>query len=280
MSLTSESVVVITGAASGIGRALAIRLAREPIAGIAISDVNQEGLAETARLINKSKVQVTTHIVNVADEEQMKAFVAAVTEQHERVTHVINNAGVALGGTVKEVSLDDIRWLMNINFWGVVYGTKLFLPILEKQKTAHIVNVSSVFGLIAPPGQAAYAASKFAVRGFTEALRHELENTNILVSVVHPGGIKTNIANNAKLGEGVKLSEAERLEKIEKFNRRLAVTTPDQAAEIIVKGIKSRQTRIVIGSDARLLSLFVRLFPRTYYSVVNLISGGKLKNDG
>jgi short-subunit dehydrogenase len=279
MSLTNESVVVITGAASGIGRALAIRLAQEPIAGIAISDVNQEGLAETARLINKSKVLMTTHVVNVADEEQMRAFVASVVEQHERVTHIINNAGVALGGTVKEVSLDDIRWLININFWGVVYGTKLFLPILEKQKMAHIVNVSSVFGLVALPGQAAYAASKFAVRGFTEALRHELENTNILVSVVHPGGIKTHIANNAKLGEGVKLSEAERLEKIEKFNRRLAVTTPDQAAEIIVIGIKSRQTRIVVGSDARLLSFFVRLFPRSYYSVINLISGGKLKND-
>jgi NAD(P)-dependent dehydrogenase (short-subunit alcohol dehydrogenase family) len=279
MSLTNESVVVITGAASGIGRALAIRLAREPIAGIAIADVNQEGLAETARLINKPNPRVTTHVVNVADEEQMRAFVEEVTNQHERVTHVINNAGVALGGNVRDVSLDDIRWLMSINFWGVVYGTKLFLPVLEKQKSAHIVNVSSVFGLVAPPGQAAYAASKFAVRGFSEALRHELENTNISVSVVHPGGIKTNIANNSRIGAGVKLTEAERLEKIERFNKHLAATTPEQAAETIVKGIKARQSRIVIGSDARLLSLFGRLFPRRYYSAINFITGGKLKND-
>jgi short-subunit dehydrogenase len=279
MSLTNESVVVITGAASGIGRALAVRLAQEPIAGIAISDLNQKELLETARLINKTKLRVTTHIVDVADEEQMRTFVATVVEQHERVTHVVNNAGVALGGTLQQVSLDDIRWLMSINFWGVVYGTKLFLPVLEKQKLAHIINVSSVFGLVAPPGQAAYAASKFAVRGFTEALRHELENTNILVSVVHPGGIKTNIANNSKMGAGVKLTEAERLEKIEKFNKQLAATTPEQAAETIVKGIKSRKSRIIIGSDARLLSFFARLFPRRYYSAINFISRGKLKND-
>ena len=279
MSLTNESVVVITGAASGIGRALAIRLAREPIAGIALSDVNQTQLAETARLIDKPKLRVTTHVVDVADEEQMRLFVEAVVERHERATHVVNNAGVALGGTFQQVSLDDVRWLMSINFWGVVYGTKLFLPVLEKQKLAHIVNVSSVFGLVAPPGQAAYAASKYAVRGFTEALRHELENTNILVSIVHPGGVKTNIANNSKIGAGVNLTEAERLEKIEKFNKRLAATTPERAAEIIVRGIKSRKSRIVIGSDARLLSFFARLFPRRYYSAINFISRGKLKND-
>lgn len=279
MSLTNESVVVITGAASGIGRALAIRLAQEPIAGIAISDVNREGLAETERSINKSNLRVTTHIVDVADEEQMRRFVEAVVERHERVTHVINNAGVALGGNVRDVSFEDIRWLMNINFWGVVYGTKLFLPILEKQKSAHIVNISSVFGLIAPPGQAAYAASKFAVRGFSEALRHELEKTNIRISIVHPGGIKTNIANNSRLGAGVRLTESERREKVEQFNRNLARTTPEQAAEIIVKGIKARQSRIVIGSDARALSFFGRLFPRRYFSVINRITGGKLKSD-
>lgn len=279
MSLTGQSVVVITGAASGIGRALAIRLARETIAGIAISDVDAEGLAETASLINAPNLLVTTHVVNVADEAEMRRFVEEVVERHGRATHIVNNAGVALGGTVREVSFDDIRWLMSINFWGVVYGTKLFLPVLEKQKSAHIVNISSVFGLAAPPGQAAYAASKFAVRGFTEALRHELESSNITVSVVHPGGIKTNIANNSRLGAGVKLTEEERLEKVENFNRKLAATTPERAAEIIVKGIKSRQTRIVIGADARALSFFTRLFPRRYFSVLNLIFGGRLKND-
>ncbi len=278
MSLTNESVVVITGAASGIGRALAIRLARENIAGIAIADVNEKELAETAALIKNQNLKVTTHLVDVADLPQMENFAAEVVSRHGRATHLINNAGVALGGTVAEVSLEDIRWLMNINFWGVVYGTKLFLPVLEKEKSAHIVNISSIFGIVAPPGNAAYSASKFAVRGFTEALRHELENTNITVSTVHPGGIATNIASRARVGANVKLSAAEQKEKVEKFNRQLAATTPERAAEIIVKGIKSRRTRIVIGNDAKLLSIFARIFPRRYYSVVNFFSGGKLKN--
>ena len=278
MSLTKESVVVITGAASGIGRALAVRLAREQIAGIAISDVNAEALAETEKLINKPNLLVTTHRVNVADEAEMRAFAGDVVRRHGRVTHVINNAGVALGGAVSEVSLDDMRWLMSINFWGVVYGTKLFLPILEKEKSAHIVNFSSLFGIIAPPGQAAYAASKFAVRGFTEALRHELEGTHIAVSVVHPGGVKTNIANNARIGENVMRSEKEIAERKEKINRNLSRTTPEQAAEIIVNGIKMRSPRIIVGTDARLLSLFARLFPRRYFSLVNFISGGRLKD--
>jgi NAD(P)-dependent dehydrogenase (short-subunit alcohol dehydrogenase family) len=277
MSLTKESVVVITGAASGIGRALALRLAREPIAGLAISDVEPEGLAETEKLLGETGLPVTTHRVNVADEAEMRAFVEEVVKSHGRVTHLINNAGVALGGAVREVSLDDLRWLMNINFWGVVYGTKLFLPLLEKEKSAHIVNFSSLYGIIAPPGQAAYAASKFAVRGFTEALRHELEGTPICVSVVHPGGVKTNIANNAKIGAGVTLSEKELRERKEKINRNLSRTTPEQAAEIIVGGIKTRSPRIIIGSDARLLGLIGRLFPRRYFSIINLISGGRLK---
>lgn len=278
MSLTTESVVVITGAASGIGRALAIRLAHEPIAGIAIADVDQEGLVETVQLIGDARPRITTHQVNVADEEQMRMFVLDVVVQHKVVTHIINNAGVALGGLVTEVSLDDMRWLININFWGTVYGTKFFLPILQKQKNAHIINFSSIFGIIAPPGNATYAASKFAVRGFTEALRHELENTSISVSVVHPGGVKTNIANRAKIGSGVTLTEEERQKKIEDFNKLLAITAPEQAAETIVKGIKKRYSHIIVGADARLLSLFARLFPRRCFSIINFISGGKLRN--
>lgn len=277
MSLTNESVAVITGAASGIGRALAIRLAREPIAGIAISDVNEEELAETARMIEKSNVRITTHKVNVADEQEMRRFVGETVAEHGRATHVVNNAGVVLGGSVREVSLNDIRWLMDINFWGVVYGTKLFLPILEQQKSAHIVNLSSTYGFVAPPNQAAYAASKFAVRGFTEALRHELEGTHITVTVVHPGGIKTNVANNSRMGEGVVYTEEERLERIEYFNKNMAKTTPETAAEVIVKGIKKRSPRIRIGSDAYLLDALPRLFPRKYLAVANFISGGKLK---
>jgi NAD(P)-dependent dehydrogenase (short-subunit alcohol dehydrogenase family) len=279
MSLTKESVVVITGAASGIGRALAIRLARENIAGIAISDVKAEELAETEKLIDNPRLKVTAHRVNVAVEAEMRAFAEEVALRHGRATHVVNNAGVALGGAVRDVSLDDMRWLIDINFWGVVYGTKFFLPLLEKEKSAHIVNFSSIFGVIAPPGQATYAASKFAVRGFTEALRHELAGTNITVSVVHPGGVRTNIANDARIGEGVALTENELAKRKEDMNKKLDRTTPEQAAEAILKGIKARNTRILIGADARILSFFARLFPRRYLAGINFISGNQFKNE-
>jgi short-subunit dehydrogenase len=209
----------------------------------------------------------------------MRAFAEEVHREHGRVTHVINNAGVALGGGIREVSLEDIRWLMDVNFWGVVYGTKIFLPYLEKEESAHIINISSLFGFIAPPGQAAYAASKFAVRGFTESLRHELEGSNISVSVVHPGGIKTNIANTARIGEGVSKSEKEIEEMRAMVNRDLSRTHPETAAEVIVSGIKKREPRILIGPDARMLSWVARIFPRRYFSIVNFITRGSMKND-
>jgi len=278
MSLTKESVAVITGASSGIGRALALRLAAEPVASIAIGDVNVEALAQTAKMIQGGRVRITTHKVNVADEDEMGAFAGDVVREHGRVTHVINNAGVALAGSCREVSLEDIRWLMDINFWGVVFGTKFFLPFLEKEQSAHIVNVSSLYGLIAPPGQAAYSASKFAVRGFTEALRHELKGTNIAVSVVHPGGVKTNIANSARIGAGLKLSPEELQDRLDAVNLLLSHTTPEQAAEVIVKGIKGRNPRILIGRDARLLSLINRLFPCRYGDVIDRIRGGLFSN--
>ena len=278
MSLTKESVAVITGASSGIGRALALRLAAEPVAGIAMGDVNVEALAETAKMIQDGRARITTHKVNVADEAEMRAFAEDVIREHGRVTHVINNAGVALAGSCREVSLEDIRWLMDINFWGVVFGTKFFLPFLEKEQSAHIVNVSSLYGLIAPPGQAAYSASKFAVRGFTEALRHELKGTNIAVSVVHPGGVKTNIANSARIGAGLKLSPEELQDRLDAVNLLLSHTTPEQAAEVIVKGIKGRNPRILIGRDARLLSLINRLFPCRYGDVIDRIRGGLFSN--
>ncbi|MEZ5347402.1 MAG: SDR family NAD(P)-dependent oxidoreductase [Pyrinomonadaceae bacterium] len=279
MSLTNESVVVITGAGSGIGRALAVRMAKENISGIALCDVNEKGLAETAAMITASDIKLTTRKVDVSNEEEMRTFAENVIEDHGRATHLINNAGVALGGSVSEVSLDDIRWLMGINFWGVVYGTKFFLPLMENERSAHIVNFSSVFGIIAPPGQATYCASKFAVRGFTESLRHELEGSNIAVSVVHPGGVKTNIALTARVGEGVTLSEEEIKARRDKEHSNLDRTTPEQAAEIILRGIKAKNPRILIGYDARLLSIFTRIFPKRYFAVIDFISGGKLRSD-
>ncbi len=276
MTLQKDSVAVLTGAGSGIGRALAKRLAAEGIAGLAIADVNREGLVETAAAIGGTAM-VTTHIVDVSDREAMQAFVDAVIGEHGRVTHVINNAGVALGGTLREVTLDEIEWLMGVNFWGVVHGTKLFMPYLEKEPSAHIVNISSLFGFVAPPGQTAYCASKFAVRGFTEALRHELEGTNITVSSVHPGGVRTNIANSARIAANTEHTADEIERRLKRINRNLSTTTPHRAAEIIIKGIKKRSPRIIVGPDAQLLSWIQRLFPKRYLAIANAISGGKLK---
>lgn len=275
MTIRKESVAVITGAGSGIGRALAKRFAAEGVAGIAIADVNRERLEETAGMLGDAKV--SQHIVDVSDRTAMQGFVEDVIREHGRVTHVINNAGVALGGTLKEVSLEEIEWLMGVNFWGVVHGTKLFMPHLEKEAEAHIVNISSLFGFVAPPGQAAYCASKFAVRGFTEVLRHELEGTNIAVSVVHPGGVRTNIANSARIAEDTVHTPDEIERRLKRINRNLSTTTPDRAAETIINGIKKRSPRILVGPDAQLLSWIQRLFPKRYLAIANAISGGKLK---
>ena len=273
MSLDSSSIAVITGAASGIGRALAVRLAREGVAGIAVSDVNEAGLNETAEMAGKFGVPVSVHVADVSKLDQVEAFAGRVVGKHGRATHLINNAGVGLIGTFDQISLEDFEWLMGINFWGVVYCTKAFLPILEQQPSAHIVNVSSVFGLIAPAEQSAYCSAKFAVRGFTESLRHELAETNISVSCVHPGGIKTNIVKNARLGAG---APEEWKQQGAKFFDKVAKTSPEEAAEVIVNGIKSGETRILIGRDAKAISFFSRLFPKKYLRVLEGLNGHKL----
>lgn len=271
MTLKNDSVVVITGAASGIGRALAVRMSREDVAGIAISDVNEAGLNETASMI--SGVPVSLHVMDVSKLDEVRQFAADVVAKHGRVTHLINNAGVGVIGTFDQISLEDFEWLMGINFWGVIYGCKVFLPILRQQEKGHIVNVSSVFGFIAPEEQTAYCSSKFAVRGFTESLRHELAGTNVIVSSVHPGGIKTNIARNSRLGEN---TPEEWKQQGTKFFDKVARTSPETAAEVILKGIKDREPRILIGQDAYAISFFSRLFPKRYLGVIERISGHKM----
>ena len=273
MSLNKNSVAVITGAASGIGRALAVRLGQEKIAGIAISDVNEEGLSETANLVENTGVPVSVHITNVAKLEQVEQLAVDVTAKHGRVTHLINNAGVGMMGTFEQLSIDDLEWVMGINFWGVVYGCKVFLPILKQQESAHIVNVSSVFGLIAPEEQTAYCASKFAVRGLTESLKHELAGTNVAVSCVHPGGILTNIVRNSRLGKD---TPDEWKQQAAKFFDRVAKTTPETAADVIVSGMKSGEPRILIGKDAHAISAISRIFPRKYLRVIERLSGHKM----
>jgi len=273
MSLTSNSVAVITGAASGIGRALAVRLAEEKIAGIAISDVNEEGLKETAELVRRTGVPISFHLTDVSALKQVERLADEVVAKHDRVTHLINNAGVGLIGTFEQISIEDFEWLMGINFWGVVYGCKVFLPILQKEESAHIVNLSSVFGLIAPSEQSAYASAKFAVRGFTESLRHELSGTNISVSCVHPGGIKTNIVRDAKLGAN---APEEWKRQGAKFFEKVAQTSAETAASVIVTGIKQRTPRILIGKDAKTISLVARLFPVGYLPVLEWLNGHKM----
>ena len=273
MTLSGNSVAVVTGAASGIGRAVAHRLAQEGIAGIAISDIDETGLKETAAGLGLYGLPVSTHVLDVSDLEAVTRFKDEVLARHGRVTHLINNAGVGLIGTFEHVSIEDFKWLVGINFYGVVYCTKVFLPTMLEQERAHIVNVSSVFGLIAPAEQTAYAASKFAVRGFTESLRHELSDTGVSVSCVHPGGVKTNIARNSRVGEG---TPAEWKPQGVKFFDKVARTTPEKAAEVIVKGIKSRNPRILIGSDARGISLFSRMFPRNYLRIIERLAGHKM----
>ncbi|HYO91477.1 MAG TPA: SDR family NAD(P)-dependent oxidoreductase [Pyrinomonadaceae bacterium] len=273
MSLTNESIAVVTGAGSGIGRELSLQLAAERIAGLAIADLNREGLLETAKMLEPSGVRVSTHVLNVADLEAMQAFVSDVLARHGRVTHLINNAGVSLFGDVEEVSIEDFEWLMNINFWGTVYGVKLFLPVLQEQPVAHIINVSSVFGLIAPPGNAAYSASKFAVRGFTEALRHELVDTSIAVSCVHPGGVATNIARSGRLAAGASLAAKE--ESV-KYHTKVSKTTSEDAARQIINGIKRRSKRILVGRDARIIDVLNRVSPENYLSLMDRMARGQL----
>lgn len=279
MSFLSEGVAVVTGAGSGIGRALAQRLAAAGSA-LALADIDETGLQQTAQSLAKTSAPsassksvpfVTTHVVDVAKEESVKSLAADVNSRHGRVTLLINNAGVALHGDFEEISLDDLRWLMDINFWGAVYGVKYFLPMLRREPRAHIVNLSSVFGLIAPAGQAAYSASKFAVRGFTEALRHELAPTNVCVSCVHPGGIRTPIALHARLGAST--PAARREQGLARFEK-LARTPPETAAAVILRGVERREPRILIGMDARQIDILQRLRPATYWKSL----AGKLKD--
>jgi short-subunit dehydrogenase len=264
MSFLSTGVAVVTGAGSGIGRALAQQLAAAGSA-LALADIDEAGLVETAQSLKKESALATTHVLDVADEEGVRAFAEDVSKRHERVTLLINNAGVAMEGTFEEISLDDFRWLMNINFWGTVYGVKYFLPMLRREKRAHIVAISSVFGLIAPPGQSAYSASKFAVRGFTECLRHELARTTVHVSCVHPGGIRTAIARHARVGAGVKKNGLE--EKVVLFEKMLR-TSPEEAAARILRGVERSEPRILIGSDARQIDFVQRLRPATYWKTM------------
>jgi NAD(P)-dependent dehydrogenase (short-subunit alcohol dehydrogenase family) len=260
-------IVAITGAGSGIGRALAIRFAEEG-AQVALSDVNQAGLEETRVLAAANGARVSTQMLDVADREAMHAWAEFVVREHGAVHIIVNNAGVGLGATVEGMTYGDFEWLMAINFWGVVHGTKAFLPHIKQAGEGAVVNVSSVFGFIGIPTQSAYNAAKFAVRGFTESLQMELniEGGKVRAFCVHPGGIKTNIARNSRMGELASFSRSQASvgDEFEKIAR----TTPKIAAEVIVAGLQSNRSRILIGADAHLIDWVQRIFPSFYKRIV------------
>lgn len=260
---------VITGAAAGIGRAIAVSLARRGC-HLALTDVDEAGLSGTEELVRAHDVRVTCHCFDVADRAAVAAFPARVIAEHPSVDLLVNNAGVGVGGTFEQVSEEDFEWLFEINFWGVVRMTRAFLPALHSSGDARVVNLSSVFGLVAPPGQAAYAASKFAVRGFSEALHHELKGSGVGVTVVHPGGIATSISENARVPAGVSAEEIER--KREQF-RRLLRMPPELAGETIARGIERRKARVLVGYDAHVISVIARALPVSYWKLLVLRAG-------
>ncbi|WP_205574620.1 SDR family NAD(P)-dependent oxidoreductase [Indioceanicola profundi] len=254
---------VITGAASGIGRAIAISLARRGC-NLALADLNEAGLEETARLAGNG-VRISRHRLDVSDRAAVAAFPDSVRAAHPGVDILVNNAGVAIGGTFEQVGEADFEWLFEINFWGVVRMTRAFLPLLRASDDARLVNLSSIYGIIAPPGQSAYSASKFAVRGFSQALRHELEGTHIGVTVVHPGGVATSIAKNARAPKDV---PAEEVERRRAESDKMLTLPPEKAGEIIVTGIERRQARVLVGNDAKIVSVIERLKPVTYWKLL------------
>ena len=266
MKSFKNKVAAITGAASGMGRTLALNLAGQGC-HLALSDVNEKGLAETAAMVAKLGVKVTTQKLDVASREAMNAWADQVVRDHGKVNLIFNNAGVALGALAESVSPTDFEWIMGINFWGVVWGTQAFLPHLKKSGDGHIINTSSLLGLIALPTQSTYNASKFAVRGFTESLRQELdmEPCGVSATCVHPGGIRTNIAKAARMDAGMAAkvggdTDAAR----ERFDKLLNTTTAESAARQILRAVERNSRRVLVGPDAKFLDLLVRLLGSWY----------------
>ncbi|MET0284242.1 MAG: SDR family NAD(P)-dependent oxidoreductase [Polyangiales bacterium] len=271
----AKKVAAITGAGSGIGRALALQLAEEGSL-LALADVNHLALEETVEMCRAKGARVSGKRVDVSDREAVYAWANAVVAEFGAVHMIFNNAGVALGATVDAMEYADFEWLMGVNFWGVVYGTKAFLPHIKHAGEGHIINVSSIFGLVGIPTQSAYNAAKFAVRGFTESLREELEieGLEIGVTCVHPGGIKTNIAKAARTTTTKGMIDAKSAAGFE----RAFITTAESAASTILDGVRRNARRVLIGPDAYAVDWMQRLLPTSYQKLIVL--GGKFRRRG
>jgi butyryl-CoA dehydrogenase len=268
MKTLSSKVVAITGAASGMGRSLAIECARRG-ADLALVDIDVKGVEDTAAKARSARVgsRVEVQKLDVADRDAIYAWAATVEAKLGGADVLVNNAGVSLSASVETMTDEDFRWLFDINFWGVVNGTRAFLPQLREKPEAHVVNLSSVFGIIGVPTQSAYCAAKFAVRGFTESLRQELSSTNVHVSCVHPGGIKTDIVKRGRHYEDA-TGQKTSTEVVAKSFEQGARTTADEAAKVILRGILSNNPRILIGADAVAIDVMARLAPRRYDAIV------------
>ncbi len=267
MKSFDDKVAAITGAGSGIGRALAVQLA-EQRCHLALSDIDEAGLEATAVECRGRGVRVTAERVDVADREAVYGWAGRVVIEHGRVNLIFNNAGVGLASTIDAMRYEDFEWLMGINFWGVVYGTKAFLPHLQASGEGHVINVSSVFGLAGIPTQGAYNAAKFAVRGFTECLRQELEMADSPVSAtsVHPGGIKTGIARSARRDESMAKLGLDPTDLTAKSEKAF-ITTPERAAAQILRAVRRNQRRVLVGPDARVYDALTRVLPSGYQNV-------------
>jgi NAD(P)-dependent dehydrogenase (short-subunit alcohol dehydrogenase family) len=276
-----DKVAAITGAGSGMGRELAIELAKQAC-HLAISDVNEAGLAETVALLKPYGVRAIAHRLDVADRDAVYAWADAVVAEHGKVNLIFNNAGVALGSTLEGASYEDFEWIMNINFWGVVYGSKAFLPHLRASGEGHIINTSSVFGLFSVPGNGCYNASKFAVRGFNECLRQELELMKLPVSLtsVHPGGIKTGIARSARMSKSIEGVLAKDVQSATDNFDKLFITSANRAARIILKAVQGNKRRVLVGPDAKFLDFFVRFFPALYQPIVTAAARSQATRSG
>lgn len=258
---------VVTGAASGIGRALALHLASRG-SDVALCDVNEEELQVTAQDVERRGRKATAEVVDVADREAMHAFADRTIDEHRRIDGVINNAGVSVNDRVATMSYEDLDWIIGINLWGVVHGTKAFLPHLLDNGDGWVVNVSSVFGIIAVPGQSAYNLTKFAVRGYTESLRQELDGTGVTALCVHPGGIKTNIVRNSRHND----PEIDKETAVKGFDEQLARTTAEEAARIITDAMEKRAPRVLVGPDAYLIDAVQRTMPESYTKIFKLFN--------
>jgi hypothetical protein len=269
MSYFEGKIAVITGAGSGIGRALALHMNQAGCL-LEISDINPDSLEQTRAGLARPELACHTRQLDVSNRQAIEQWAADIDSRHGRADILVNNAGVAVTARAEDNSYEDLEWLMAINFWGVIYGCKSFLPLLRKSPAAHLVNISSVFGIIGVPTQSAYNAAKFAVRGYTEALRQELADSTVHVCCVHPGGVKTNIARSGRAAADVQKDEMAL--RFEEFAR----TTPESAAAQIARAMERRKPRLLIGNDAKLITLISRLFPVSYPRILSWMSAGKL----